>query len=156
TTPTDQLDRTASATAQVEVGVIDIDIHTTIPGTMDVLFPYMDAGWRKRLEPRAKHPLPAAAVKPESRAHRWASAHFLDGPGDTNRMTTFPPGGGSPGSDPGFLAEDHLDAHGIVAGLLNNNQAGSLEVLPDSDEAAVLASAINDYHLEHWTGADDR
>jgi predicted TIM-barrel fold metal-dependent hydrolase len=139
------------------LGIIDMDVHTHIEGDFDLLFPYMSDSWRRRFAHHEGQPLPdpwlARAPGGWNRVEHFANEPAASGP---NRMTTVPPGGGTPGSDPHFIVEDLFNQHGIVAGLMTNMQAGSLDSWEDGDEAAVLAAAYNDYHQEHWLTVDER
>lgn len=125
------------------VGVIDCDVHPLIPPGLKTLFPYLSLPWRKRLEPYADHEV------------GMGRARHLRGDGVLSRDAT-PPSGGPPGSDPRFMVDHLLDPHGIARAVLFPIQASYVNVLTDPDEAAVLATAYNDYMVEHWLSVDPR
>src|SRR5260221_391388 len=127
-------------------GVVDCDVHPLVNGGLATLFPYLDQGWRVRLEPH-RHVDPFSAVGP------GAPPHLAGG---YNRVDATPPSGGLPGSDPGFLSEQLLDANGIEIAVLLPFQPARLCTWGDSDEAAILARAYNSYFVDHWLGADNR
>lgn len=72
------------------------------------------------------------------------------------RLDAVPPGGGTPGSDPQFVIEHHLDRHGIDLAILNPAGFLGLGGLPDADLAADLARATNDWTINEWLTADER
>lgn len=124
--------------------LIDVDVHPTINGGLDELFPYMSAGWQQRLKDQKGGLRPNVAgrmPKPHSGGIREAT----------------PPGGGPAGSDPEFMRTELLDRYGIDQALLILVEGATLAVAPtDADQSAVLVSACNDYFLEKWMGDDKR
>jgi predicted TIM-barrel fold metal-dependent hydrolase len=131
-----------SSAAPVQ-GVVDLDVHTHVEGTHSVLLPYMSSGWQQRFADRAKRPLPVGGLRAK-------------GPVPRENPAAAPGEGRTPGSDPRFVIDQHLEPNDISVALLLSLQAGTLDGLLDAGEAAVLAAALNDYHLEHWVGYDDR
>jgi predicted TIM-barrel fold metal-dependent hydrolase len=119
--------------------IVDVDVHPSIGGGMEVLLPYMPRAWQEKIAPTARgslrpgggrylHPI-AVPVMPES----------------------FPPGGGVPASDPEYLAKDLLDRYDVEHGLLIEIISSTLAVAAaDADHSAVLVSACNDYIVERW------
>jgi predicted TIM-barrel fold metal-dependent hydrolase len=67
-----------------------------------------------------------------------------------------PPNGGPPGSSAKFAIEQHLDARGVVAGILSSLEHAYLTALPNPRDTVVLSSALNNYLVDHWLGADRR
>jgi predicted TIM-barrel fold metal-dependent hydrolase len=125
-------------------GVVDADIHPTAVENLAPLLPYMDATWRRLLEPRSTYSFMQIAGR---------SARFNEG---LLRKDATPPNGGSPGSDPAYVGKHHLDRHGIEIGLLIPLGAGRVNTFTNPDEAAVVASASNDFFLNEWLSVDER
>ena len=122
--------------------LIDVDVHPTLAGGLDELFPYMPAGWRERLKDQKGGLRPTIAGRmPKNHSGGIKEAR--------------PPSGGPAGSDPDFLRQELLDRYSIDIALLILVEAATLAVAPtDADQSAVLVSACNDYFLERWV--DDR
>jgi predicted TIM-barrel fold metal-dependent hydrolase len=72
------------------------------------------------------------------------------------RLDAVPPGGGVPGSDPGFVVSDHLDRHRIDFAILNCGSILGISTMHDVDRAAELARAANDWTVEGWFPVDQR
>lgn len=115
-------------------GVIDLDVHTHVEGNLEVLLPYVDDGWRTRLDERRDVGLPRGTI---------------------GFREKFVPSSAPPPTD-AAAAIALLDHAGVETGLLISLQAGALDGMTDRPEAAVLASAFNDYHLEHFVQEDGR
>lgn len=124
-----------------EYAIIDSDVHHAYRSAQDLL-PYLAEPWRTQV----------ARGRGLSMAHGYASPIGVD------REDGRPPGGGPPGSDPVFLAEQHLDRYGITRAVLNPAGIISISTSPDADFAAAVCSAYNDWILasEWLNGADDR
>jgi uncharacterized protein len=124
----------------------DVDVHPSIGGGMEVLLPYMPHAWRKKIEPTAR----GGALRPGGGRY----LHPIEVP---VMRDAIPPGGGMPGADPKFVAQQHLDRYHVEHGLLIEIIASTLAIAAvDPDHSAVLVSACNDYILDHWQGVDDR
>jgi len=119
---------------QTAGGVIDLDVHTHVDATLDALLPYMENGWRARLSERHEVRLPKGTIEFREK---------------------FVPSSTPPSGD-AKAALELLDGAGIETGLLLSLQAGSLDGMTDRLEAAVLVSAFNDYHLEHFVRGNSR
>src|SRR5260221_6959733 len=79
------------------------------------------------------------------------------GDNNTDREDARPPDGGPAGSSPAFLATDHLDKWKVSTALLIDLTACmSVQAAFDHDLSALLASAFNDYTLDHWVARDRR
>jgi predicted TIM-barrel fold metal-dependent hydrolase len=115
-------------------GVIDLDVHTHVAGKLEVLLPYVDDRWRSRLVERRDVSLPNSSIPFREK---------------------FLPSSSPPASD-AKSATALLDQAGVETGLLISQQAGALDGLTDRPEAAALARAFNDYHLEHFVREDSR
>jgi predicted TIM-barrel fold metal-dependent hydrolase len=72
------------------------------------------------------------------------------------RLDETPPDGSTPGTDPRYVVERHLDKHGIDYAILNPGTFLGLGGLPDVDLAADLARATNDWTINEWFPVDER
>jgi predicted TIM-barrel fold metal-dependent hydrolase len=68
----------------------------------------------------------------------------------------MPPGGGTPGTDPAYLAEHLLDTHGIDACVLTPLEALYPGRSNNVSDAVHLVQAANDYFIEEWLPVDER
>jgi len=125
--------------AEQRNGVIDCDIHNTIP-TIQALFPYLSDHWRE-----------------------YISQSAFRGPGDTaypsGARTSVRPDatagdGRPPGSDLALLREQVLDPWGVDIGILTC--AYAVESIHNPDTAAALASALNDWQIAEWLEKEPR
>lgn len=128
-------------------GIIDADVHPAIPGGIVKLFPWLSAGWQRRLEDRKDlMPTPNAAFR--------APAYTAGGP---DRLDANPPSGGPPASDAAYVGLDLMDRWGIDVAMLSHLEAATVVInLLDAEEAAALASAYNDCLYETWLPVDAR
>ena len=118
-----------------QVGIVDCDLHNTLDSIRD-LFPYLSQQWRRHIE--------------DYGVRRFAGGsypRFLP-----PREDARPPSGKVSGSDGAFMAKDHLDRWGVAYGILSVSASGQ----PNPDLDAALASAANDWQLEHWLDVDPR
>ena len=89
-------------------GLIDVDIHPRATSLHD-FDPWLPAAMRERLHTygmRSRHGF--AKGPPYFKSQPLAS-----------RTDAWTPEGGTPASDPAFVATQHLDFHGVDIGLLN-------------------------------------
>jgi predicted TIM-barrel fold metal-dependent hydrolase len=114
--------------------IFDADVHHQYT-SLDALAPYMPDG---DLTPY------------------YAPGSGLHNPGGAYRLDAVPPGGGVPGSDPAFLAAEHLDRYGIEYAILNPASFLGVAGLPNADLVADLAHATNDWTIAEWLPVDDR
>ena len=114
--------------------IFDADVHNQY-ASLAALAPYLPEG------------APQPYYAPGSGLHNSGGAYRLD---------AVPPGGGVPGSDPAFVAADHLDRHGIDYALLNPASFLGVAGLPDADLVADVAQATNDWTIAEWLPVDDR
>lgn len=118
-----------------QAGIVDCDLHNTLDSIKD-LFPYLSQQWRRHIE--------------DYGVRRFAGGsypRFLP-----PREDARPPSGKVSGSDGAFMAKDHLDRWGVAYGILSVSVSGQ----PNPDLDAALASAANDWQLEHWLEVDSR
>lgn len=118
--------------------VIDCDIHNALRSPRDLL-PYLEEPWKSRVA--------------RSGLGLMYSGYYS--PVGVGRKDSVPPGGGAEGSDPAFSAKQLLDPYNVEYGILTSNLF-SVSVGHDPDYAAALASAYNDFMIEHWLSADSR
>ncbi|MEX2194336.1 MAG: amidohydrolase family protein [Thermoleophilaceae bacterium] len=125
--------------------LIDCDVHPLIPDAGDSLTPFLPEVWRRKLGNRElalANPLPAS--------------RYSHPGGRVLRPDAQPPGGGAPGSDAEFVRREVLDGQGAAAAILLPIQGAGVAAWTNAGEAAALASAFNDYFIEHWLKLDER
>jgi predicted TIM-barrel fold metal-dependent hydrolase len=132
TTATETSHRPAAASRQL---VIDTDVHVAYSGALSRL----PQRWRSH----------AYSFRGQTEAdvirHRVYSS----------RLDTFPPGGGAPGSDPVYMAEQLLDDYQIDCAIVNILGAGVEGAVPVAFNEAVAAAA-NEYLVEDFFERDPR
>jgi uncharacterized protein len=125
------------------LAIADCDIHPRLNG-MQTLHPWLSQRWRDHLaafgatyrQPWQKGPAYPKAAPQASRRDAW------------------PPAGGPPGSDLGFMAAQHLDPNNVALGILNPLQTG--QGVQNLDLSAALCRATNEWQLAEWTSRDAR
>jgi uncharacterized protein len=137
------------------LSLVDCDVHPTFREGLRDLAPYLTAAWRARLGVGGDGGRDMFGAARTSTIEMPKSPFFTPSPG-AFRKDAYPPGGGAPGSDPAFLAVDHLDRWGIDRALLLGQPALTLAAYPDPEMASTIASAYNDWLEETWLDADPR
>jgi uncharacterized protein len=122
--------------------VIDCDVHQTLASIED-LVPYLPEAHREHI----LHGGYAGIGLPE---YHWTH------PEGFWRRDSFPPEGGPPGSDYGLLRQQLLDAYEIDYAILTGEDILTVSAMSSPHLAAALASAYNDWLLEHWLPLDPR
>ena len=125
-------------------GLIDVDIHPRAHG-LEEFRPFLSQRWWDHLQAwglRARHGF-TEGQPPFPKAQPLAS-----------RRDAWPPGGGSPASDLGFLRHQLLDEYGIDVGVLNPLQSGQGD--RNNAFSAAMAQATNEWQLEHWLRKEPR
>jgi uncharacterized protein len=123
-------------------GAIDCDVHHFV-SSYDVLLPYLDEPWRGYL------------------AHEWrVMSHGMGGhayvhPSGADRMDARPASGGPAGSDYALMREQLIDRYDLEYAILTDTLQPSVEPVQPQFQVA-LASAINDWQIEHWLPQDER
>ena len=115
--------------------IIDCDVHQSWADEGEI---------RRRLPAYCQQPWAGLASSP------WPS------PIGVLRSDAVPEEGGPAGSSPALMAEQLLDAYGIVRAILTGQSVLTAGVHADADFGCELASAYNDALLETWLSADDR
>jgi predicted TIM-barrel fold metal-dependent hydrolase len=135
--------RQAERTAKARVGIIDCDIHPK--NSLEDLKPWLSNRWWSYLQTygqRQRHGLAGPYQYPKSQ------------PGACRR-DAWPPTGGQPASDLGFMREQLLDLYGIEFGVMNplspSGQGNQLDEL-----SAAMTHAINECQLDFWVRREPR
>lgn len=139
-TTLDSVTPVSATAAERPVRIVDSDVHPIPrPGAVAA---FLSATDREELAPRGR-------AVPEM-------PNYYDVPdfGKTSAMRAdaFPPGGGFPGSDPEFAAQQLLSRAGVDIGVLE--PLGNTVKLPEHEHA--LRSATNDWLAAEWLSAPHR
>jgi predicted TIM-barrel fold metal-dependent hydrolase len=118
--------------------VIDSDVHHSLRSDRDLL-PYLADTWKDRV----------------ARAGLGLLYSGYYSPIGVGRQDALPPGGGPAGSDPDFVVKQLIEPYNMEHAILTGNLF-SVSVGHDPDFAAAIASAFNDYTIEHWLDKDPR
>lgn len=123
-----------------QYSIIDCDVHQRLRSPKD-LFPYLPKVYREDIEQFGL---------------RIPGVGYLNGGDRGYRADAWPRDGGMVGSDLELMREQLLDAYNIEYAILTGQELRPICTLPDADYAAALASAYNDWLIEHWLERDDR
>jgi predicted TIM-barrel fold metal-dependent hydrolase/nitrite reductase/ring-hydroxylating ferredoxin subunit len=139
---TELADRDADAQVTADLGIVDTDVHPTLPHPL-ALLPYLSARWRRHAETYGSRTYHGLATAPLYKPMM---------PGGT-RSDAWP-AQGPPGSSLELMQTQLLDEHHIELGLLNalDDVAGQLY----RDYGAALARAWNDWQLETFVEPEPR
>ncbi len=139
----DVMDRRARKSA---LKVLDCDVHPTVSGGMNSIYPYMTEAWSRRFQ-----------RKNASMASLALTTKYQHPNGSAIREDTRNDAGEVGGSDPRVVVSDHIERHGIDGVLLNSLQAAAFCcALASADESIALASAFNDFFADKWLALDPR
>ena len=119
--------------------IVDCDIHP-VPRTPQTLDAYLPERWRSH-RARYGERLHAGSVYPRQNPR-------------AARTDAWPPSGGPPGSDLGFLRDQHLDRWNVGAGILNPLLASG-EFL-NLEYGAEHARVVNDWQRAEWLEPEPR
>jgi predicted TIM-barrel fold metal-dependent hydrolase len=120
--------------------VFDLDVHETFRSWNEIL-PYLQDPWRRLLA--------QGAWTPPSFPFAYWTGHGL------NRADSNPADGAPAGSDFELFKDQVLDRYAIEYAVLTGQfMPGDLEA--QFELASALASAYNDWVLEHWVSRDPR
>src|SRR5919201_675699 len=128
---------------EIATGVVDCDIHNQA-ASLSVLKPYLAEGPRRRLErfgSRSRHGLAQGYPYPKATPN-------------AARVDAWPPDGGPPGSNLGFVRQQHLDTLGLAFGILNCLHGGANEIDPALGSA--MCRAVNDWQRAEWLEPETR
>src|ERR1700730_6672100 len=138
-----QPDRGAKEFNKARVGIFDCDIHPK--SSLEDLRPYLSNRWWDYLQTygqRQRHGYVKGFPYPKSQPL-------------ASRRDSWPPGGGLPASDLGFMREQHLDLYGIEWGVMNPLSPTGQGAQNDEPSAA-MAFASNEDQLERWNAREPR
>jgi uncharacterized protein len=133
--------------------IVDCDVHPSLSNGLRDLTPYFATAWRERIGLRETE-VEGTGRAGSSPQLMLPTNTFYRNVGGVLRADARPPGGGLPGSDPGYVVEHLLDAHDIHRALLTG--AVMLGGFPDADVQAAIATAYNDWQQERWLEYDER
>ena len=119
--------------------VIDCDLHNPLP-PLDMLYPYLPDYW-------VDHCRDSGFYGPDAN-------DYPRGAPTSTRPGIKEPTGDRPASDLALLREHALDAWGVERGILTC--AYRVQSVHNEDLAAALASAVNDWQIEHWLDLEPR
>ncbi len=130
--------------ASARLQIVDCDIHPAFSSPTE-LASFLPERWRTHLARfGARVPQPFVGAIPYPRMT----------PGNGMRMDSWPPEGGPPASDLGFLQSQLLDAYDMEYGILQPLASGSTTF--DQDLGAALCGAVNEWQLEKWCRPEKR
>jgi len=136
------LERAAAPAARLML--VDCDVHHALRSPAD-LYPYLSQRWRDHLKTYgSRKPTPFTGASP-----------FFKSAPALSRKDTWPPAGGTPGSDLAFMQEQLLDRYGIEAGMLHLLSITGMDQR-NQDFGAALCRAINEWQYAEWTQQDRR
>ncbi len=123
----------------VHQDIVDVDVHAVVP-SIDALLPYLAPHWRE-----------------------YATTSQFRGPTDgtypANAATSRDPSlepvdGAAPGTTLAALRRHVLDPWGTSVAIVNC--VYGIDGVRNPDVAVALATAVNDWLVEHWLDVDDR
>lgn len=130
------------AESQTRLRVVDCDIHPTFRSEAQIL-PFLPQRWREHMRTYRRHlrqGLQGTLTHPRMQV---------------NRLDAVTPDGGPPGSDLGFMRQQHLDPNGVEWGLLQALQPAA-HAERNVEFGAALASANNDWQIAEWIDKEPR
>lgn len=119
--------------------MIDADLHNVVPNVW-ALLPYLSDYWRETVSQSGFKGPVDTSYPPHSPI--------------TARPDYMPPSGAPAGSDLDLLRAHILDTTGAEFGILNC--AYAVESVHNPYAAAALATAINEWQIEHWLAPEPR
>ncbi len=136
------LDRPAPQ--QARLGLIDCDVHHALRSPRD-LHPWLSQRWRDHLATYGQgRPVPFVAASPYPKSAPALSRH-----------DAWPPDGGPPGSDLGFLQRQLLDRYGIETAFLHLLSITGMDQR-NQEFGAALCRAVNEWQYHEWAQRDRR
>ena len=139
-----QMAERPESSAGERIAIFDTDIHNLM-ASGKVLRSYLPERWQRHYDlvgARGPH------------GYMYGSTKYPKVSAAISRVDSWPPTGGMPGSDLAFMREQHLDAAPVEYGILNTLEHVAHEL--NTEWAAALARAINDWQMAEWLGQDDR
>src|SRR4051812_39117985 len=124
-------------------GIVDCDIHPKL----------LIEDYRKHLSNQWWSHLQTYGLRPR---HGYTKAYPMPKiTPQAARRDAWPPGGGMPGSDLGFMREQLLDLYDMDYGILNPLQP-TAQGDQNPEFSAAMATAANEQQIERWTRQEKR
>jgi predicted TIM-barrel fold metal-dependent hydrolase len=136
--------KTGELQKPVKLAIADCDIHPYPKSVEKELYPFMEKRWHAHFETYGLL----------RRQGYQSGPAYPKGQPDAARRDAYPPSGGKPGSDLGFMREQLLDPHNVQLGILNPLQSG--QGLQNADFAAAYCHAVNEWQVASWTSQEPR
>ena len=137
----------------VPYSLVDCDVHPLMADGMASLRPFLSQAGQRRLGLDERRPLTPTAHREAVSVPR--NTLFVNQAG-VLRDDAASPNGAAPGADPQHTARQLLDGCGVDRAVLIGGEVLGLGALPDPDNAALIASAYNDWLAATWLAADGR
>jgi predicted TIM-barrel fold metal-dependent hydrolase len=125
--------------SQVGTGVIDCDVHNTVP-SIKALYPYLPDRWRDYV---VEHNI--KSLEPN---------YYPRGASLSVRPGAQPPSGQPPGSDLNLLRSQVLDPWNVQYAVLNCLYG--IQLIHNEDLAVAMARAVNDWQVAEWLDKEPR
>lgn len=138
------VDPRVALAAETKFRMVDCDIHPIVRSTAD-LRRYLPTAWHEYFDQFGNF-----LVSPYTEAHPYPKPTPA-----LSRLDSWPPNGGPPGSDLGFMRDQHLDLHDIEIGVLQVLWPTAARQR-NLGYAAAQSSAINDWQAEEWLAREKR
>jgi hypothetical protein len=137
---------TQAPDTSTKVGIIDSDVHPSMNPLKPEVFKYLPAKWQEYARDHGViHGGSPGGERPRHRefAHRWDAVT---------------PGGGEPGSNQAFAAEQLLDKYDMTGALLNDIGGFMMSGVgrQPAELTIAMCRAINDARRDQWLAADPR
>jgi uncharacterized protein len=126
------------------IAIADCDIHPSPKSLEKEVYPFLEKRWQRHVETYGMLP----------RLGYQSGPAYPKGQPDACRRDAYPPTGGRPGSDLGFMRLHHLDPNNVQLGILNPLRTG--QGLQNQDFAGAFCRAINDWQVAEWTSKEPR
>jgi predicted TIM-barrel fold metal-dependent hydrolase len=123
--------------------IIDCDVHQRLKSERD-LFPYLPRSYQQDI------------IEFGLRLSTTGSGGFLNGGDRGYRADSWPDDGTIAGCELDMLQQQLLDEYNVEYAILTGQDLLPVSTLPDPNYAAALASAYNDWLIEHWLDKDSR
>ena len=153
TRPSTEAQESPAGLATCPYDLVDCDVHPLMAEGMSSLRPFHFHAGQRRLGLDSGRTLTTTG-------HREAvsvppNTLFVNSAG-VLRSDANSPEGAAPGADPAHTAHQLLDGYGIDRAVLIGGEVLGLGALPDPDNAALIATAYNDWLAATWLSADSR
>jgi predicted TIM-barrel fold metal-dependent hydrolase len=122
--------------------IADVDIHPLMKSDRD-LYPFLSPRWQAHWQTYGaglRMGMEVGTTYPKSQPGAW-------------RRDAYPPGG-KPGSDLGFMRQQHLDPNNVQLGILLPLRGG--QGVTNIDFSIAYCAAVNDWQVAAWTSQEKR